>query len=68
MLHKSVKVSNAHGVLVQLMKMKDTFNDLLLFAHIVLTIPIVPASCRAELLDHETRQNLAAIHQFGSET
>ena len=44
MFCKSVKVSNAHDVLVQLMKMKDAFHDLLLFAQIVLTIPIASAS------------------------
>ena len=35
MFRKSVKVSNAHDVMVQLMKMKDAFHGLLLFAQIV---------------------------------
>ena len=44
MFHKSVKVSNAHDVLVQLMKMKDVFHDLLLLAQIVLIIHSASAS------------------------
>jgi len=38
------KVSNAHDVLVELLNMKVAFPDLLLFAQIVLTIPIASAS------------------------
>ena len=44
MFNKSVKVSNTQDVMVQLLKTKDAFYDLVLIAQIVLAIPIASAS------------------------
>ena len=37
-------VSDAHGVLLELLKMEGAFPDLLLFVQIVLTVPIASAT------------------------
>jgi len=44
MFQVAVQVSNPHDVLVELLKMKEAFPDLLLFSQIVLTVPIASAS------------------------
>jgi hAT family C-terminal dimerisation region len=44
MFQVAVQVSNPHDVLVELLKMKEAFPDLLLFLQIVLTVPIASAS------------------------
>jgi len=50
MFRMSDHVSDAHGVLSELLKMEAAFPDLLLFVQIVLTVPIASATAERSLL------------------